>query len=131
MSNEDLIKLAIKASENSYSPYSKFRVGAALLAKSGKVYLGTNIENVSYPAGICAERTAFVKAISEGEKEFEKIAIVGGKDGNFKNFCTPCGICRQFISEFCNKDFKFILGNDKLEYNEYTLTDLLPFNFEG
>lgn len=130
MSNEELIKLAIEASKNSYSKYSNFKVGAALLAKNGKTYLGTNIENASYPATICAERVAITKAISEGEKEFEKIAIVGGENGDFSEFCTPCGICRQVISEFCENDFKFILGNDKLEYTEYTLEELLPLKFE-
>lgn len=130
MSNEELIKLAIEASKNSYSKYSNFKVGAALLAKNGKTYLGTNIENASYPATICAERVAITKAISEGEKEFEKIAIVGGENGDFSEFCTPCGICRQVISEFCENDFKFILGNDELEYKEYTLEELLPLKFE-
>ena len=130
MSNEDLIKLAIEASKNSYSPYSNFKVGAALLTKNGNVYNGTNIENGAYSETICAERTAFFKAISEGEKEFEKIAIVGGKNGNFTNICTPCGSCRQVMSEFCKNEFKIILGNGKLEYKEYTLEEFLPHSFK-
>jgi len=130
MSNEELIKIAIEASKNSYSPYSNFKVGVVLLARSGNVYMGTNIENASYSATICAERVAFFKAISEGEKDFEKIVIVGGENNDFSKMCSPCGMCRQVISEFCKPDFKFILGNKNLEYEEYTLNDLLPHGFK-
>lgn len=129
MSNEDLIKLAIDVSKNSYSPYSNFKVGAALLTKNGNLYLGTNVEDASYRAGTCAERAAFFKAISEGEREFDRIAIVGGED-DFSELCFPCGVCRQLISEFCDEDFKFILGNDKLEYKEHTLGEMLPYIFK-
>jgi cytidine deaminase len=127
---KELIKYAIEAAKNSYSPYSNFRVGAALLTENNKLYLGCNIENAAYGPSNCAERTAFFKAISDGEKNFKAIAIVGGKDGNFTEECFPCGVCRQVMSEFCNKDFKIILGNKDLEYKVYTLSELLPHSFE-
>lgn len=130
MDNKELIQLAINAAKNSYSPYSNYKVGAALLTKNGKVYLGTNIENSTYSATNCAERTAIFKAISEGEKEFEKIAIVGGQNGDFTDFCAPCGTCRQVINEFCDKNFKIILGTKDLEYKEYTIEELLPLAFK-
>ena len=131
---ESLVMKAIEASKNSYSPFSNFKVGAALLTKKQKVYLGCNIENSSYPLTNCAERTAFFKAISEGEKEFEAIAIVGSDDKMFKKFCTPCGACRQVMSEFCDMNFKIVLGryNDenKVETKVYTIGDLLPMSFK-
>lgn len=123
-----LIDYAKEAALNSHSPYSNFRVGAALLTKSGKVYKGANIENSNYVSGCCAEKTAFVKAVSEGEKEFDSIAIVGGKD-SFDNFCLPCGACRQVMSEFCDKDFKIYVSNDR-ENKCYTLDEILPHSFE-
>lgn len=128
--NKELIKQAIEASKNAYAPMSHFTVGAALLAESGKIYLGCNIENSSYPATNCAERTAFFKAISEGEKNFSAIAIVGGKDRDFSQFCSPCGICRQVMNEFVEKDFKIILAKGNGEYKEYTLEELLPLGFK-
>lgn len=127
---QELIKFAIEAAKNSYSPYSNFRVGAALLTNDNKVYLGCNIENSAYGPSNCAERTAFFKAISDGHKEFKCIAIVGGKDGNFDNFCSPCGVCRQVMSEFCDKEFTIILGNKNLEFEKYTLAELLPHSFD-
>jgi len=127
---KELIKAAILAAQNSYSPYSGFKVGAALLTDDGKVYLGCNIENAAYGPSNCAERTAIFKAVSEGHKKFKAIAIVGGKDGDFKDFCPPCGVCRQVMSEFCDKDFKIILGNKNLEYKVYTFGELLPHSFE-
>lgn len=130
MTNEELIELAIKASENAYTPFSKFKVGAVLLSKSGKVYSGCNIENSSYSPTNCAERTAFFKAISEGEKEFSKIAIVGGANGKFTEDCFPCGVCRQVMKEFCENDFKIIVGKQDLIYQEYTLDELLPHGFK-
>ncbi len=126
---QELIKLAIKAASNSYSPYSNFKVGAALLTTDNKVYLGCNIENAAYGPSNCAERTAFFKAISDGVKDFKAIAIVGGKD-SFNELCPPCGVCRQVMSEFCSKDFKIILGKENLEYKTYTLDELLPLSFE-
>lgn len=119
---------AHSARKKSYSPYSHFRVGAALLTKSGKVYTGCNIENAAYSATNCAERTAIFKAVSEGERDFEAIAIVGGKEGEISDFCAPCGVCRQVIAEFCQKDFKIVLGN-KNKFEVYTLDELLPFAF--
>ncbi len=125
----ELIKNAVKARENSYAPYSNYKVGAALLTKSGKVYLGCNVENASYTPTICAERNAFFKAISEGEREFEMIAIVGGKEGeDLSTNCTPCGVCRQVMTEFCSKDFLVILGTPE-KYKVYRLEELMPYSF--
>ncbi len=126
----ELIKAAILAAQNSYSPYSNFKVGAALLTDDDKVYLGCNIENAAYGPSNCAERTAIFKAVSEGHKKFKAIAIVGGHNGDFENYATPCGICRQVMSEFCDKDFKIIVGNKNLEYKVYTLGELLPHSFD-
>lgn len=120
MIDNDLLKIAHEQLEFSYSPYSKFRVGAALMAKSGKVYTGCNIENASFSPTVCAERTAFFKAISEGEREFEAIAIVGGDSE-----CMPCGVCRQVMVEFCNLDFAIIT-----ERGRYTLGELMPNSFK-
>lgn len=129
MKNSELISLAIKAAVNSYAPYSGFNVGAALITKSGRVYLGCNIENAAFGPTNCAERTAFFKAISEGEREFSKIAIVGGKGMQFDDFCTPCGVCRQVMAEFCDKDFEIILGRSDKAEKTFTLGELLPESF--
>lgn len=128
ITDKQLFELAIKARENAHAPYSNFKVGAALLAKNGEVYLGCNIENMSYPVTLCAERSAFSNAIAAGVKEFEKIAIVGGKDKLV--LCSPCGMCRQFMQEFCSKDFKIILGEDVFQLKTFTLEQLLPESFE-
>ena len=125
MTNSQLILKAKEALKNSYSPYSRFKVGAALLTKSGRVYLGTNIENASFSATVCAERVALFSAIANGEKEFSKIAIVAEKDGEIQDECFPCGICRQTLVEFCDKDFVVVSGEDK----EYTLLELFPNSF--
>ena len=125
---KSLMNEAQKARAKAYTPYSRFKVGAALLTKSGKVYTGCNIENAGYSATNCAERTAIFKAVSEGERDFEAIAIIGGKEGTTSPFCAPCGVCRQVIAEFCKKDFKIILGNEE-KYEVYTLDTLLPFAF--
>lgn len=127
---KELCALAIKAMERSYSPYSNFRVGAALLSASGKVYTGCNVENAAYGECICAERTAFVKAISEGEKEFVAIAIVGGKDGKISGICPPCGACRQVMNEFCPKDFDVLLAKDEFSFERFALSELLPCSFK-
>ena len=124
-SNEDLIKLAIKAKENSYSPYWNFPVGAVLLTKSGKVFVGTNVENSSFPVGCCAERSAIFSAISNGEKEFEKLVVIS----NDKNFTYPCGMCRQVMAEFM-PDSKIICAKSLTEYKEFYMKDLLPNSFE-
>ena len=129
MNELELIKTAKLAAEKAYVPYSGFTVGAALLTKYGKVYSGCNIENASYSPTNCAERTAFFKAVSEGERDFDAIAIVGGKSGNFTDYCSPCGVCRQVMAELCNKDFKIILGKNNDDYKTYTLAELLPESF--
>ena len=129
MTNFELLNIAKDAMQKSYSPYSNFKVGAALLCNNGKVFSGCNIENSSYSPSNCAERTAFFKAISEGDKDFEKIAIVGGLGGVIKGFCPPCGVCLQVMSEFCNDDFKIILTNENNEITEKNLCELLPFSF--
>ena len=128
MTDRQLIELAIEAREKSYSPYSGFRVGAALLGKSGKVYTGCNVENAGYTPTNCAERTALFKAISEGEHEFTAIAIVGGLGDTLNDLCAPCGVCRQALSEFCDNSFRFILGNPK-EIKVVTMGEILPYSF--
>lgn len=126
---KDLITKAIKMLEYSYVPYSRFHVGAALLSKNGTIYTGCNIENAAYGPSNCAERTAVFKAVSEGVKEFEAIAVVGGPDGRIKDFCPPCGVCRQVLAEFCTRDFKVILAKSIDEYKVFTLEQLLPESF--
>ncbi len=128
MTERELMALAETARKHSYSPYSHFCVGAALLTKGGKVYLGCNLENASYTPTVCAERVAFFKAVSEGEMEFAMLAIVGGKEGEVSPFCAPCGVCRQVIAEFCPKDFPILLGT-KEHFQTFTLEQLLPFSF--
>lgn len=129
MTDKELIEKAKEAAKNAYVPYSGFKVGAALLTKSGRLYLGCNIESSSYSPTNCAERTAIFKAVSEGEREFEKIAIVGGEKGDFSDYCTPCGVCRQVMSEFCSEDFTVLLGKNGDEYKSLTLGELLPHSF--
>ncbi len=129
MDYEILIQKAFEMLEFSYVPYSHFHVGAALLAKNGNIYGGCNIENAAYSPTNCAERTAFFKAVSEGVNDFDAIAVVGGHDGIVKDFCPPCGVCRQVMREFCSKDFKIILAKTTKEYKVYTLEELLPESF--
>ncbi len=124
MTNQELIKIANEAKEMAYSPFSNFKVGAALLGKSGKVYTGCNVENSTYGATNCAERTAIFKAISEGEREYTKIAIMSSSG----DFTSPCGICRQVIFEFM-EDGEIILGNDAGEEKVYTVREMLPEGF--
>ncbi|WP_353885522.1 cytidine deaminase [uncultured Treponema sp.] len=126
---EKLIKKAIEMLNFSYAPYSNFHVGAALLTSEGEIYTGCNIENAAYGPSNCAERTAIFKALSEGKKEFEAIAVVGGKNGKIENFCPPCGVCRQVLAEFCKKDFKIVLAKSTNEYKIMTLEQLLPESF--
>ncbi len=128
MTHGELIALAAEARKMAYAPYSGFRVGAALLGKSGKVYTGCNVENAAYTPTNCAERTAVFKAVSEGEREFSAIAIVGGKGDEVADFCAPCGVCRQVLAEFCGKDFPIVLGAPE-NYRVYTFEELLPFSF--
>ena len=127
---EKLIDTAIEQLKFSYTPYSNFKVGAALLTKSGKIYTGCNIENASYTPTNCAERTAFFKAVSEGVRDFQAICIVGGKDGKLTEYTAPCGVCRQVMMEFCDpKTFQIILAVDKERYEIYTLEELMPLGF--
>lgn len=125
-----LMKLAAEARENAYTPYSHFRVGAALLASSGRIFTGCNIENASYTPTNCAERTAFFKAVSEGERSFDAIAIVGGPDDAISELCAPCGVCRQVMAEFCGKAFEVILGTPE-KHTVYKLDEIIPLAFTG
>lgn len=130
LNESKLVEMALEAREASYSPYSGFKVGAALLADSGEVYKGCNIENAGYTPSNCAERTAFFKAISEGDKKFTSIAIVGGNDTEPLDYCAPCGVCRQVMMEFCNyENFKVILAKSPREYKSYSLKELFPLGF--
>ena len=134
MNYEELIKTATEMTKRSYVPYSHFHVGAALLDTNGKVWTGCNIENAAYGPSNCAERTAVFKAVSEGVRNFEAIAVVGGPEdesGNpqIQDFCPPCGVCRQVLSEFCDREFKIILANGKGEQKVFTLAQLLPESF--
>ena len=123
---QELIAQAVKAKESAYAPYSNFRVGAALLTKSGTIYTGCNVENASFPAGNCAERTAVFKAVSEGEREFQAIAV----NGDNESYLPPCGICRQVLAEFCNPDdFQVVLAKGQADYQIMTLGELLPQAF--
>ena len=131
MTRSELISHALTARKNSYSPYSHFAVGAALLSKDGRLYTGCNIENAAFTPGNCAERTAFFKAVSEGVTEFTTIAIVGGPAGSDSlDLCAPCGVCRQVMMEFCDpKIFEVILAKDREHYVVYTLEQILPMGF--
>ena len=126
MTDRELVLKAIDAMKNSYSPYSNFKVGASLLTESGKVYTGCNIENVAFGPTVCAERVAFFKAISEGEKNFSKIAVVGGKDGIISSSTPPCGVCRQVMREFCSDDFEILIVRENANYDKV----LLPHSFK-
>lgn len=127
---QEMIDLAIEQLKYSYTPYSGFKVGAALLTKDGKLYTGCNIENAAYTPTNCAERTAFFKAVSEGERAFEAICVVGGKDGILTEYAAPCGVCRQVMMEFCSPEtFKIILATSREQYEIFTLKELLPLGF--
>ena len=127
---DEMVCIAMQQLQFSYAPYSHFKVGAVLLTKSGKLYTGCNIENSAYTPTNCAERTAFFKAVSEGEREFQAICIVGGKNGQITNYTPPCGVCRQVMMEFCNPDtFQVILARQD-EYKIFTLKELLPMGFK-
>lgn len=127
---QEMIDLAIEQLKYSYTSYSGFKVGAALLTKDGKLYTGCNIENAAYTPTNCAERTAFFKAVSEGERAFEAICVVGGKDGILTEYAVPCGVCRQVMMEFCSPEtFKIILATSREQYEIFTLKELLPLGF--
>ena len=130
MKVEQAIEKALDALQYCYVPYSKFHVAAVLVTEDGKAYTGVNIENASYPATNCAERTAFFKAVSEGERKFSYIVLAGGMEGNVTTYCSPCGICRQVMREFCNPaTFKVIIAKSTTDYIEYTLEEILPLGF--
>lgn len=130
MEPRQLIQHAIDILPSAYTPYSNFKVGAALLTKDGKVYTGCNIESAAYTPSNCAERTAFFKAVSEGERDFQAIAIVGGKNGVLTDYCPPCGVCRQVMMEFCNpKEFQVIVAKTPDDYKTFTLEQVLPMGF--
>ena len=130
MEKTEIIALALQAREKAYAPYSKFHVGACLETESGKLYAGCNVENASYGATNCAERTAFFKAVSEGERSFKRIVIVGGSKGKELEICPPCGICLQVMLEFCNpEEFEVILAVSEQEYEVHLLKELLPMGF--
>lgn len=130
ISNEKLVELALKARNRSYAPYSHFMVGAALLTKDGKVYQGCNIENASFSPTVCAERTAFFKAISEGDREFVKIAVVGSPEGEVDRYAAPCGVCRQVMTEFCDPEtFEIIFGISPEKYEVHLLKEIIPYGF--
>lgn len=129
MNERKLMEEALEARKRAYAPYSHFSVGAALLAESGKIYQGCNVENGAYPAGSCAERTAFYKAVSEGERRFAAIAVAGGPEGQEAVLCPPCGICRQVMAEFCTPDFPVLLMGKGQEPERYLLGELLPLSF--
>ena len=125
-----LIQMAIDNQKNSYAPYSKFNVSAAVLMGSGKIYLGVNVENAAYPAGVCAERNAIFHAIQEGERKLVAVAIVGGPNYTITDYCAPCGVCRQVMREFCNpKEMVVLIAKSPEDYKEMTLEELLPESF--
>ena len=128
MTDLELMTLAARARKQAYAPYSGFRVGAALLTAEGKVYTGCNIENAAYGPTTCAERTAFFKAVSEGERSFAAIAITGGGGEEPNTLCAPCGVCRQVMAEFCGGEFRVILGTPNAT-RVYALKELLPLSF--
>lgn len=129
MTKQELCTLAIKSMNNAYSPYSGYKVGAALLCDNGKVFTGCNVENSSYGATVCAERTAIFKAVSEGERDFSMLAVAGGKENELSDKFLPCGICRQVMAEFCKPEFTILVATGENTYKEFTLSELLPNAF--
>ena len=128
MDSRELVNLAVEAMKKAYTPYSCFKVGAALLSEDGDVTIGCNIENAAYSPTICAERVAFSSAVRDGKRKFTKIAVVGGMNGKLSSFTYPCGVCRQVMREFCDDDFVLIVSDGK-DIKEHTLADILPFSF--
>ena len=129
MTDLELIDAAKEASRQSYSPYSKFKVGAALLREDGSLYKGCNVENASYGATCCAERTALFTAVADGKRRFSKLAVAGSSDGTFAIITQPCGVCLQALSEFCSGEFEVLL-TDKIGIRKMKLSDYLPYPFE-
>ena len=129
---KELIQTALDARKNAYAPYSHYQVGAALLSLDGTIYSGCNIENASYGATNCAERTAFFSAVSEGKRDFLAIAITGGLEGEeISDYAVPCGICRQIMQEFCGDDFQVIVAKSTEDFRQYPFSEILPFGFDG
>ena len=131
MNPVELIHLAKQAMQRAYTPYSGYKVGAALVTKQGDVYLGCNIENAAFGPSNCDERTAFFTAICAGEREFEAIAVVGGKDGVVTDIFPPCGVCRQVMQEFCGPDFMIYMGRGDDSFEAVRLDALLPYGFSA
>ncbi len=132
MTDKQLMETAVAAMERSYSPYSGFRVGAALLSADGRVFTGCNIENASYPLTVCAERCAMFKAVSEGARDFAELAIAGGRDGAVRGCCPPCGSCRQVMAELCRGEGFYVLLEDGCGgLRRNTLDELLPLRFDS
>ena len=135
LTKDQIRELAVKSLagiKNSYAPYSHFHVSAVLLCGNGAVYTGNNIENAAYTPSVCAERCAFFKAVSEGERDFTAIALCGGLNGVVKDYCAPCGVCRQVMAEFCDPEtFRIVLMNGDGEIRDYLLKELLPLGFTG
>ncbi len=129
MNKEQLCKAALEARRFAHAPYSGCLVGAALLAENGTVYTGCNVENASYGATLCAERAAFAKAVSEGQRRFSMLAIAGGEGDTVNGGFPPCGICRQVMAEFCSPDFTVLVVTSENTHTEYTLAELLPAAF--
>ena len=131
MTPEKLVSMALDAMQRAYAPYSGYKVGAALLCSDGKVYCGANIENAAYGPSNCAERTAIFTAVFEGERAFEAIAVVGGKDGVASDFFPPCGVCRQVMREFCDPEFQIYMGKQDGTYQSIALKDFMPYGFRA
>ena len=131
MTPEKLCSLAVEAMGHAYAPYSGFTVGAALLCADGTVYQGCNIENASYSPTNCAERTAFFKAVYDGQREFKAIAVCGGKEGKITGAFPPCGVCRQVMREFCEDDFAIYMVGADGTYESFTLAEILPHSFRA
>ena len=125
-----LVACALEMVPRAYAPYSRFQVGAAVLAESGKMYGGANVENASYPAGICAERNAIARAVASGERRLAAVAVCGGMDGEVTDYCSPCGICRQVMREFCDpEEFRVVVARSQADFKTYSLAQLLPESF--
>ena len=131
MTPEKLVSMALEAMQHAYALYSGYKVGAALLCSDGKVYCGANIENAAYGPSNCAERTAIFTAVFEGERDFEAIAVVGGKDGVASDFFPPCGVCRQVMLEFCGPEFQIYMGKQDGTYQSIALKDFMPYGFRA
>ncbi|MCL2603033.1 MAG: cytidine deaminase [Defluviitaleaceae bacterium] len=126
---KQLAALAAEAKDRAYAPYSGFHVGAALLCESGRIYIGCNVESAAFPATVCAERTALLKAVSEGERKLKAIAVAGSKSGAEGDYCYPCGVCRQMLNEFAGEDFEVIIAKSADDYRVHKWAEILPFGF--